>query len=182
MALCRDCRNQFDLSKRSNDPTIEFQGRLSLLTVFLADPWTYPFFAFLHHRTNNVAEIKGDRGVAAHIRKWRSKADGRSCSSEVKPHGPVAGLAPQLGPSPGLRRERTFEQCVSPSPEATAATGSCTPRKSQVTTIRLMRGMETRTTVLAWEEGASRVIDCSNLWVGGWKRTAAGWRVRRSAQ
>ena len=57
---------------------------------------------------------------------------------------------------------------------ATAATGSCTPRKSQVTTIRLMRGMETRTTVLAWEEGASRVIDCSNLWVGGWKRTARG--------
>ena len=56
-------RTQF-VSKRSDDPTIEFQGRLSLLTVFLADPWTYPFLAFLHHRTNNVAEIKGGRGVA----------------------------------------------------------------------------------------------------------------------
>ena len=56
-----------------------------------------------------------------------------------------------FGPS-GTSSERTFEQCVSPSPKATAATGSCTPRKSQVTTIRLMRGMETRTTVLAWEE------------------------------
>src|SRR6476646_2535765 len=57
-------------------------------------------------------------------KKGRSKADGRSCSSEVKPHGTVAGLAPQLGPS-WTSSERTFEQCVSPSPQATMLVTAC---------------------------------------------------------
>jgi hypothetical protein len=52
---------------------------------------------------------------------------------------------------------------VSPSPKSTAATGSCTPRKSQVTTIRLMRGMDRSRAVLLAAKGASRVIDCKAI-------------------
>ena len=39
---------------------------------------------------------------------------------------PYRCLAPQLGPS-WTSSERTFKQCVSPSPEATAATETCDP-------------------------------------------------------
>ena len=53
----------------------------------------------------------------------------------VKPHGPIAAWLRNLF-HPGLRPQRTFEQC-SPSPVATAATGPCTLRKSQEATIHL---------------------------------------------
>ena len=87
--------------------------------------------------------------------------------------------------------ERTFEQCVSPSPTATAATGSCTPRKSQVTTIRLMRGVErvggrcshgrARWTNPGWS--FAKAIGGSGGAPGGKARVAAragSGRVRRS--
>ena len=65
---------------------------------------------------------------------------------------------------------------------ATAATGSCTPRKSQVTTIRLRRGVEPRRAVLAWAKRTSRAIDCKAIGgsVGGKgpRRVRAGEKVR----
>ena len=65
-------------------------------------------------------------------------------------------LAPQLGPS-RTSSERTFGQCVSPSPTATAATGPCTHRKSREVIIHLH-----------WEEKASEL-----------GRTISGARHRR---
>ena len=49
---------------------------------------------------------------------------------------PYRCLAPQLVPS-WTSSQRTFEQWNSPSPVATAATGPCTPRKSQEATVHL---------------------------------------------
>ena len=65
-------------------------------------------------------------------------------------------LAPQLGPS-RTSSERTFGQCVSPSPTATAAIGPCTHRKSREVIIHLH-----------WEEKASEL-----------GRTISGARHRR---
>jgi hypothetical protein len=52
------------------------------------------------------------------------------CFSEGENARPCRCLAPQTWSIPDCVG-RTFEQCVSPSLSATAATGPCIPRKSQ---------------------------------------------------
>jgi hypothetical protein len=89
----------------------------------------------------------------AHTRLGRGRRMIAPAQATVKPHDLSLAWLRKLDPS-WASSERTFEQCVSPSPPgkrarlgaprvgrvrmATAATGSCTPRKSQEAIDRLL--------------------------------------------
>jgi hypothetical protein len=73
----------------------------------------------------------------AHTRLGRGRRMIAPAQATVKPHDLSLAWLRKLDPS-WASSERTFEQCVSPSPTATAATGSCTPRKSQEAIDRLL--------------------------------------------
>ena len=61
----------------------------------------------------------------------RPENTGLRAPARVKPHGPsLLGSANLF--RPGISSERNFEQCVSPSPSATASKGPCDPRRSQL--------------------------------------------------
>ena len=92
----------------------------------------------------------------ARLRKIVSEVDGRLPAQAMdKLQGPIAAWLRKLSPSETLS-ERTFEQCVSPSPPGEKSASwraqgwagenvdrrnrPCTPRRSQVTTIPLFHG------------------------------------------